>query len=213
MDGDGTKAGYDLGLTRAVSEAVSIPVIASGGVGSPEHILEGFTEGKADAALAASIFHYREYTVGQVKDFLRARGVAVRPDFGGPDALLARLKFDAAGLVTAVVQDAGTGAVLMLAHMNAEALRETVESGVAHYWSRSRAKLWRKGETSGHLQRVREVYVDCDGDAVLLKVDQTGAACHEGYPSCYFSRWEGGAWKVVAERVFDPKAVYGDTKK
>jgi phosphoribosyl-AMP cyclohydrolase len=115
----------------------------------------------------------------------------------------------AGGLVAAIAQDYRTGAVLMIAWMNREAFEETVRTGRAVYFSRSRNKLWRKGEESGHVQEVKEIYVDCDADAVLLKVDQIGgAACHEGYASCFFRKLEGAAWKTVAERVFDPKAVY-----
>ncbi|MCC6451185.1 MAG: phosphoribosyl-AMP cyclohydrolase, partial [Candidatus Aureabacteria bacterium] len=91
------------------------------------------------------------------------------------------LKFDEKGLVTAVMQDAGTGEVLMVAFMNAEALAKTLETGLAHFWSRSRGKLWLKGESSGHVQKVKEVRVDCDADAVLLKIEQKGGACHAGY--------------------------------
>jgi phosphoribosyl-AMP cyclohydrolase len=122
------------------------------------------------------------------------------------------LDFDkAGGLVPAIAQDAATGQVLMLAWMNREAFDETVRTGQACYFSRSRGKLWRKGETSGHVQHVREVLIDCDADTVLLKVEQVGgAACHEGYASCFFRKVEGGELKVVAERVIDPKVVYGE---
>ena len=122
------------------------------------------------------------------------------------------IDFDkAGGLVPAVAQDAATGEVLMLAWMNREAFEETLRTGRACYFSRSRNKLWRKGEESGHVQEVNEVLVDCDTDTILLKVNQVGgAACHEGYKSCFFRRVENGAdLKVVAERVFDPKTVYG----
>ena len=120
------------------------------------------------------------------------------------------LDFDkAGGLVPAVAQDADTGEVLMLAWMNREAFEETVRTGRAVYFSRSRNKLWRKGEESGHFQEVRGVFIDCDADTVLLKVKQIGgAACHEGYKSCFFRQLEGDELKVIAERVFDPKAVY-----
>ncbi len=94
--------------------------------------------------------------------------------------------FDASGLVTAVAQDASTGAVLMVAHMNREALERTLATGQAWYWSRSRGRLWRKGEESGHTQRVRSVRMDCDGDALVLTVDQTGPACHTGHPTCFY---------------------------
>ena len=113
------------------------------------------------------------------------------------------------GLVPAIAQDADTGQVLMLAWMNREAYDETLRTRRACYFSRSRNKLWRKGEESGHVQEVREVYVDCDADTILLKVKQVGgAACHEGYPSCFFRKVEGDGLTVVGERVFDPKAVY-----
>jgi phosphoribosyl-AMP cyclohydrolase len=114
------------------------------------------------------------------------------------------------GLVPAVAQDAETGEVLMLAWMNREAYEETLRTGRACYFSRSRGKLWRKGEESGHVQEVRQILVDCDADTVLLKVRQVGgAACHEGYRSCFFRQVDGGALRVVGERVFDPKLVYG----
>jgi phosphoribosyl-AMP cyclohydrolase len=121
------------------------------------------------------------------------------PDFSSGD-----------GLVTAVAQDAETGQVLMVAHMNRAAWDETLASGRAVYFSRSRGRLWRKGEESGNFQRVREIYVDCDGDAVLMKVEQEGgAACHEGYASCFFRQVTEEGLKIVAERVFDPAKVYG----
>ncbi len=113
------------------------------------------------------------------------------------------------GLVPAVAQDADTGEVLMLAWMNREAYDETLRTGRAVYFSRSRGKLWRKGEESGFFQEVREVLLDCDQDTVLLKVHQVGgAACHKGYKSCFFRRVEGGGLRVIAEVVFDPKKVY-----
>jgi phosphoribosyl-AMP cyclohydrolase len=122
-------------------------------------------------------------------------------------------RFDAAGLVTCVATDAATGEVLMVAHMNDEALRRTVASGEAWYFSRTRNALWRKGETSGQTQRVVEMRLDCDQDAVWIRVEQTGAACHTGRRSCFYrqvSAGEGGARLsfVDAERLFDPKAVY-----
>jgi phosphoribosyl-AMP cyclohydrolase len=121
------------------------------------------------------------------------------------------IDFDkAGGLVPAVAQDADTGEVLMLAWMNREAFDETVRTGRAVYFSRSRNRLWRKGEESGHVQEVTGVFVDCDADTVLLKVKQLGgAACHEGYKSCFFRELTGGELKVVGERVFDPAEVYG----
>lgn len=114
------------------------------------------------------------------------------------------------GLITAIAQDHATGEVMMVAFMNEEAWRETCATGRAVYWSRSRKRLWRKGEESGHVQVVKEIRVDCDRDAVVLKVEQIGgAACHEGYASCFFRRREGDDWVVRSEKVFDPAKVYG----
>jgi phosphoribosyl-AMP cyclohydrolase len=113
------------------------------------------------------------------------------------------------GLVPAIAQDVATGQVLMLAWMNREAYEETLRTGRACYFSRSRGRLWRKGEESGNVQEVREIYLDCDADTILLKVRQIGgAACHEGFRSCFFRQVDGDALKVVGERVFDPKQVY-----
>ena len=115
----------------------------------------------------------------------------------------------AGGLVAAIAQDHRTGEVLMIAWMNRDAFEETVRTGRAVYFSRSRGRLWRKGEESGHVQEVRGVYLDCDADTILLKVHQIGgAACHEGYRSCFFRKLDGGDLRVVGERVFDPKQVY-----
>ena len=113
------------------------------------------------------------------------------------------------GLLPAIAQDADTGEVLMLAYMNAASYAETLATGRAVYYSRSRKRLWRKGEESGNVQQVRAIFVDCDADTILLKVKQVGAACHEGYRSCFFREVVPGGTRVVGERVFDPKAVYG----
>ncbi len=122
-------------------------------------------------------------------------------------------KFDAHGLVTCVTTEAGSGEVLMVAHMDAEALAKTIATGQAWYYSRSRAALWRKGETSGHTQRVVEMRIDCDQDAVLIKVEQTGGACHTGRRSCFYRAVPVGKAGAVTlefrdERVFDPNSVY-----
>lgn len=122
-------------------------------------------------------------------------------------------KFDAHGLVIAIAQEVGSGRVLMVAHMNAEALRLTIASGVAHYWSRSRKSIWKKGESSGELQKVVEMRTDCDQDAILLAVEQQGrgAACHTGRKSCFYRIVEDAAsLRDSGEaRLFDPKDVYG----
>ncbi|MBX9631852.1 MAG: phosphoribosyl-AMP cyclohydrolase [Burkholderiales bacterium] len=118
--------------------------------------------------------------------------------------------WDERGLVPAIAQDATTGRVLMFAHMNRESLQLTVATGEAHYWSRSRNRLWHKGEESGHVQRVQAIGLDCDGDVVLLEVEQTGGiACHTGRPSCFFRRLEGGRWVEVEPVLKDPRQIYG----
>jgi len=113
------------------------------------------------------------------------------------------------GLIPAIAQDFNTGEVLMLAYMNQASFDETLSSGKATYYSRSRQCLWKKGETSGHVQHVKEIRVDCDHDTILLKVEQVGgAACHKGYKSCFFKRFEDSEFKIVEKRVFDPEKVY-----
>ena len=126
------------------------------------------------------------------------------------DSQLGGLKFDANGLIPAIVQDGKSGAVLMMAWMNRESLAMTVRTGKTHFYSRSRGKLWLKGETSGHVQHVQSIATDCDKDVLLIKVEQVGAACHEGYESCFYREHQvGDDWKVVGTRVFDPETVYG----
>ena len=122
---------------------------------------------------------------------------------------LDEVKWTADGLVPAIAQDAATGKLLMMAWMNREALRETADSGFAVYWSRSRGKLWRKGEESGHQQIVRELRLDCDNDVVLMLVQQKGGiACHTGRESCFYKRYENGKWTSVEPVLKDPKEIY-----
>jgi phosphoribosyl-AMP cyclohydrolase len=109
------------------------------------------------------------------------------------------------GLILAIVQDQNSREVLMCAYMNREALEKTVETGIAHFWSRSRQSLWKKGETSGHFQKVKEIRIDCDMDSLLLLVEQAGGACHMGYRSCFYRNLNG---EIVGEKVFEPKDVY-----
>jgi len=115
--------------------------------------------------------------------------------------LLNAVKFDEKGLVSAIAQDFDTGEVLMLAYMNKDTLAESLEKGVMIYFSRSRQKRWFKGETSGHVQKIREVYIDCDGDALLFKIQQTGAACHENYYSCFFRQKQNDKWNIVKTKI------------
>jgi phosphoribosyl-AMP cyclohydrolase len=111
------------------------------------------------------------------------------------------------GLVPVIAQDASTGEVLMLAYANEEAVRLTRETGYAHYYSRSRKKLWKKGEESGHFQKVRRILTDCDEDALIYRVEQAGATCHTGYRSCFYRTIEG---EIIGEKVFDPEKVYAN---
>ena len=125
------------------------------------------------------------------------------PDFSDPERLL-----------PVVAQDHATGRVLMLAYMNREAWQQTLDTGEATYFSRSRGRMWKKGESSGHVQVVKEIFVDCDGDTILLKVEQTGgAACHQGYESCFFRQLDGsGQAEIVEKPIFDPQQVYKSKK-
>lgn len=119
------------------------------------------------------------------------------------------MKFDDKGLITAIAQDAENGEVLMLAFMNEESLKLTIETGIAHYYSRSRNKLWKKGESSGHMQHVKELRVDCDQDAVLMKIEQVGGACHVGFRSCFYRKIEkDGSLVESGNKVFDPNEKY-----
>jgi len=189
MDRDGTRDGYDLELTRAVSDSVRIPVIASGGVGTLKHVAEGLTTGGASAALAASIFHYGAYSIGEAKKYLSLCGINVRPTSEPGDfPFMESLQFDHRGLIPAIIQDRKSNQVLMMAWMSKESLILTCISGFTWFYSRSRRELWKKGETSGHTQRVEEMHYDCDGDTLLIKVDQQGVACHEGIFSCFHNR-------------------------
>lgn len=125
------------------------------------------------------------------------------------DQLLKAVKFDEKGLVGVIVQDHATSEVLMFAWMNRESLAITLEKRLACYWSRSRQKLWLKGETSGHTQKVRDIRLDCDGDAIVIRVEQVGGACHTGFRSCFYRHVEGDTWVENGEKVFDSDDVYG----
>ncbi len=118
------------------------------------------------------------------------------------------LKYDDNGLIPAVIQDCETGEILMVAYMNRESLKTSLETGKTHFWSRSRQKFWLKGESSGHTQEIKEVYTDCDADTLVMKVKQNVAACHVGYRSCFYRKLEDGNWKIVGEKVFDEDTVY-----
>jgi imidazoleglycerol phosphate synthase cyclase subunit/phosphoribosyl-ATP pyrophosphohydrolase len=210
IDRDGTRTGYDVDFLRRLKERVRVPVVASGGAGTLEHFVEAARV--ADAVLAAGLFHDGVLAIGDVKRALAAAGVAVRapgdaaaagaPGPVHPDGATPR--FDATGLLPAVIVDAVTGEVLTVAYMNEEAWRRTRETGETWLWSRSRNALWHKGETSGHTQRVVSLTLDCDADAVVVRVHPHGPACHQGTRSC-FQGPAGGALvrldDVLADRA------------
>jgi phosphoribosyl-AMP cyclohydrolase len=122
-----------------------------------------------------------------------------------------QLKFDGNGLIPAIIQDAATGRVLMMAWMNRASLEKTIETGLTHFWSRSRQKFWMKGETSGHVQRVKDIAFDCDGDTLLIQVEQVGAACHEGYRSCFYRSMtgRGEGFRITEPQLETPEQIYG----
>ncbi len=129
---------------------------------------------------------------------------------GKLEETIAGLKYDAAGLIPAVIVEAAGKQVLMVAYMNQASLLDTVRTGKTHFWSRSRKKYWMKGESSGHTQEVRAIYTDCDKDTVVIEVRQNGAACHDGYYSCFYRKLNaGGDWETIGKPLFDPSKVYG----
>ncbi len=206
MDKDGTKSGYDLGITRAIAERVSIPVIASGGAGQLSDFYDGLVSGGADAVLAASLFHFGEIAIPTLKSYLNLRGVPIRPPHEErlpngqltdssaatgkglvlPGAFWPKLKLDDQGRIPVIVREQSSQEILMLAYMNQEAFEKTQSTGLMHYYSRSRKKLWLKGETSGHFQQLRSLAVDCDADTLIADIYQIGPACHTGNHSCFY---------------------------
>jgi phosphoribosyl-AMP cyclohydrolase len=128
-------------------------------------------------------------------------------------AVIEAIRFDASGLVPAIAQEAETGEVLMLAWMNRDAVEATLRTGEAHYWSRSRGALWRKGETSGQTQKLRDLKIDCDGDTLLMTVEQTGVACHTGRHSCFFRAPRDGTLADILPVAVSPEALYGKDAK
>jgi len=130
------------------------------------------------------------------------------------ETLLEKLRFDADGLIPAIIQERSTGVVLMMAWMNRDSLMKTIATNRTHFWSRSRKKFWMKGESSGHIQKVECIAFDCDGDTLLIEVEQVGAACHEGYKSCFFSEVSAdGGIKTTAERLVRPEDVYPEKQR
>lgn len=196
MDKDGTKSGYDNKITSLIADAVSIPVIASGGAGSLEDFYDGIVEGKADAVLAASLFHFGEIEINNLKDYLSERGIPVRK-LTRELKMWQNMKKNSDGLVPAITVDSVNGEVLMMAYMNYEAFELTCKTGYMHYYSRSRQTLWKKGESSGHVQKVVSARIDCDADTLLYSVEQTGAACHTNNRSCFYRELDN--WDLSRE--------------
>lgn len=163
MDRDGTKDGYDIEMTKLVKNSTNLPVIASGGCGKLQDFIDIFDKTNVDAALAASVFHFNELTIMDVKNELKKKH-----------------------LIPAIIQEVDTGEVLMLAYVNEESLAKTIETGYTWFYSRSRKKLWNKGETSGNFQKVISITPDCDDDTLLIKVEQKGVACHTGNKTCFY---------------------------
>ena len=209
MDRDGTQSGYDLEITRQIADAASIPVIASGGAGNLADFYDAIREGGAEAVLAASLFHFGEINIPQLKRYLALRGIPMRAahdpegedfsDYAPPFELRPwtnepaaagqiweKLKKDSLGLVSAIIRSAGDQEILMQGYLDRQALEWTLKTGLMHYHSRSRGRLWLKGEKSGHFQQVRDMRVDCDGDSLLVDVRQIGPACHTGKRSCFY---------------------------
>lgn len=208
MDRDGTKAGFDLEITRQIADAVSIPVIASGGAGQMADFYDGIVDGGAEAVLAASLFHFGEITIPNLKTYLALRGIPMRPSPGQSEDIGAyplpfmtgtalespgnaaklwqQMKKDENGLIAAIIRDDLNKEILMQAFIDQTAFMATLKTGLMHYHSRSRNKLWLKGETSGHFQQVRSIMVDCDADCLLVDVLQLGSACHTGNRTCFY---------------------------
>lgn len=177
---DGAQKGYAIKALAKLKSTVAIPVIASGGAGNIEHFVEALTLGKADAVLAASLFHYDKLGVEQLKFALRSEGIVVNLE-----ACFTHLIWDKEGLLPAIIQDTETDTVLMLGYMNQESLSKTLADGKVTFYSRSRNKLWTKGEESGNFLNLVEMRADCDRDALLVKVNPVGPVCHLGSDSCW----------------------------
>ena len=186
MDHDGVKNGYANAALAELSESLTIPVIASGGAGKKEHFRDAFLEGKADAALAASVFHFGEIPIPELKAYLRSEGINIRYYDVKQYKENMELDFEKMnGLVPAIIQDNYTQKVLMLGFMNKEAYDKTVETGKVTFFSRTKNRLWTKGEESGNFLHVVSIQADCDKDTLLIKVHPEGPVCHTGTDTCW----------------------------
>ncbi|WP_018110073.1 bifunctional phosphoribosyl-AMP cyclohydrolase/phosphoribosyl-ATP diphosphatase HisIE [Bacteroides propionicifaciens] len=177
---DGKQTGYPVEALGQLKDVLTIPIIASGGAGKLADFYDALSSGRADAVLAASLFHYNQVNVDELKFFLWREGVTV-----DLSRCIDRIQFDEKGLVPAVIQDITTGTNLMLGYMNKESLQKTLDTGLVTFFSRSRQKLWTKGEESGNLLHLFSLHMDCDQDALLVKVKPVGPTCHTGSSSCW----------------------------
>ncbi len=177
IDCDGVKKGYDIAFLKCLEKEIAVPIIASGGAGKAEDFVKLFQETRVTGALAASMFHTQQSSITEVKLALLSRGIPCRPflkpHFKEP-------------LLPVIVQDMDTLGILMQAYTNEDALEHTLNTGLAHFFSRSRGALWLKGETSGNVLRVHDIRMDCDGDCLLYIVSPKGPACHTGNASCFY---------------------------
>ena len=217
MTNDGVRRGYDVTQLKAVREVCDVPLVASGGAGAPEHFVNVFEKAGVDAALAASVFHSGAIAIPDLKTTLAAAGHRDAPMNTAFD--IASVDFaKGEGLVPAIVQDADSGAVLMMAYMNREALEQTIARGRAVFFSRSKQRLWEKGETTGHTLDVVGLALDCDNDTLLVTARPRGPACHNGTLTCFGDEPRSAATRiaflaklegVIAQRATEkPEASY-----
>ncbi|MFT6850776.1 MAG: cyclase [Sphingobacteriales bacterium] len=192
ISNDGSKSGFAVDALKQISANCRIPVIASGGAGKFEHFKDVLETGVADAALAASVFHYKIFTIPALKTYLATENIPVRlPKIESSMKGLDKLDFDKMdGLIPAVIQDSSSLKVLMVGFMNEEAVAETQKRGKVVFYSRTKKRLWEKGETSGNHLKVKDISVDCDNDTLLIQVVPNGPACHTGSFSCFSDQKE-----------------------
>jgi len=207
MNNDGTKAGFAMDITNEVSQAINIPVIASGGAGSKAHFSDLFTHTEASAGLAASIFHYSEIPITELKYYLQNNNIPVRITENKKSNIM-NIDFKKGdSLVPVIVQNNNTLQVLMLGYMNEKALKKTKAEQKVTFYSRSKNRLWTKGEESGNFLLVKSIELDCDNDTLLIKVDPVGPTCHKGTTTCFADETSRGfiyeLEQTISQRIDD----------
>ena len=207
MDHDGEQKGYPLDTLAQLKEVISIPLIASGGAGKIDDFYDGLVYGKADAVLAASVFHFDLVCIDELKFSLWRAGVSVNlgHNFRG-------LNYDSKGLIPTIVQDVSSGMNLMMGYMNKESLQKTLDTGKVTFWSRSREKLWTKGEESGHFLNLYGIRVDCDRDTLLVKAKPVGPTCHTGSQTCWRERLSNHHFLYFLEEVLKERRLESPEK-